>query len=133
MDAGGGPGRSAFEFVKRFNHVESYDYSHGFIESLNKHKSEFLNEDQANRLIGYQGDAHEQDKIAKKPTYNMILGCNLIDRLIRPTDWVKQSVEQMTPNDSVLIISSPYTWKREHADPEVWIGGKYQNGQACRT
>ena len=45
IDAGGGPGRSAFEFIKKFKHVESYDYSHGFIESLNKHKSEFLNED----------------------------------------------------------------------------------------
>ena len=45
MDAGGGPGRSAFEFVKEFKHVESYDYSHGFIESLNKHKSDFLNDD----------------------------------------------------------------------------------------
>ena len=74
-----------------------------------------------------------EKKTTKKEHYNLILGCNLIDRLTDPTSWVQQSVEQMAPNDGVLVIASPYTWKREHADPEVWIGGKYVEGQPCRT
>ena len=39
----------------------------------------------------------------------------------------------MAPEDGVFVVSSPYTWKREHADPEVWIGGKMKDGKPYHT
>ena len=41
-------------------------------------------------LISYQGDSHQQEKMTEN-RFDMIFGCNLIDRLHTPIDWIKQS------------------------------------------
>jgi 2-polyprenyl-3-methyl-5-hydroxy-6-metoxy-1,4-benzoquinol methylase len=42
MDAGCGPGRTSYELAREFEHVEALDWSQGFVDMLNKNKSEFL-------------------------------------------------------------------------------------------
>jgi hypothetical protein len=42
-------------------------------------------------LTAYQGDSHIQDEICQLKKFDMIFGCNLIDRLHSPDVWVKQS------------------------------------------
>ena len=133
MDAGAGPGRSSFVLAEVFKHVETFDYSYGFIDMLHKKKPEMLSKEIADRIIGYQGDAHEFKKIARKEHYNLIFNCNLIDRLYNPKTFVEQAVDLLTPDDGVLIISSPYTWKTEHTKIQDWIGGKHVDGEPYRT
>ena len=33
----------------------------------------------------------------------------------------------------LLIISSPYTWKPEHTNPDNWIGGLEREGRELTT
>merc|ERR1712179_236487 len=42
MEAGCGPGRTAFELCKTFETVEAFDYSQNFIDSLHRHVSQYL-------------------------------------------------------------------------------------------
>ena len=42
-------------------------------------------------LIAYQGDSHIQQEICREKKFDMIFGCNLIDRLHSPEVWVQMS------------------------------------------
>ena len=66
--------------------VEAYDYSQGFVDMMkNQQEKRGLT-----NLISYQGDSHQQQKMTENK-FDMIFGCNLIDRLHTPIDWIKQS------------------------------------------
>ena len=39
----------------------------------------------------------------------------------------------MLSKTGILVISSPYTWKPEHTDPEKWIGGFVNNEENVYT
>ena len=67
--------------------VEAYDYSQSFVDMLLKVKSD----ENLTNLTAYQGDAHKQQDTASCKKFDLILGCNLIDRLHTPKDWVLQS------------------------------------------
>ena len=94
-------------------------------------------------LICYQGDSHCQDKMSDNK-FDLIFGCNLIDRLHTPITWIKQSkvfanpnkivficflLQEMLTETGILIISSPYTWKPEHTNVENWIGGYLKDAE----
>ena len=65
----------------------AYDYSEGFVQNmLEKAGAAGLN-----NLDGRQGDSHEQDKMYPGVKFDLIFGCNLIDRLHSPQLWVEQS------------------------------------------
>ena len=53
-----------------------------------------MKEQQARRhltnLTSYQGDSHDQRNLTQD-TFDLIFGCNLIDRLHSPSVWIKQS------------------------------------------
>ena len=82
------------------------------------------------KIQAYQGDAHEMEKIAHQKEFDLILGCNLIDRLHSPELWINQTKKM---SRGLVIICSPYTWKDIHTPKEKWIGGKYVNGEKCST
>lgn len=128
LDAGCGPGRTAIELCKEFKQVEGYDYSHGFIKMMEKQKGK----KNLTNLRAYQGDSHQQTQITTLKKFDMIFGCNLIDRLHTPQLWLQQSKEMLT-KDGLLIISSPYTWKPEHTSPDKWIGGFKRDGEDVYT
>ena len=76
--------------------VCAYDYSYGFVENmLCKAKTAGLT-----NLEGRQGDSHAQSEMYPGRQFDLIFGCNLIDRLHTPALWVKQS--------KVIIISLQY-------------------------
>jgi len=118
LDAGCGPGRTAMELCAKFGKVEAYDYSQSFVDMLleQKKKRNLVN------LTTYQGDSHRQKFICQSKEFDLIFGCNLIDRLHSPEQWILQSKEMLSKN-GLLIIASPYTWKPEHTHPKKWIGG----------
>jgi len=123
LDAGCGPGRTAMELCKAFTKVEAYDYSESFVDMmlLNKYLKGL------NNLTAYQGDSHIQNQITTEK-FDLIFGCNLIDRLHTPIEWVKQS-QAMLREGGLLIIASPYTWKPEHTAVENWLGGYHKNAE----
>lgn len=124
LDAGCGPGRTAMELCDEFEKVEGYDYSQGFIDMM----IEQIEKRKLSNLTAYQGDSHKQDEICHEKKFDMIFGCNLIDRLHSPEIWVQQSKAMLSPG-GLLIISSPYTWKPEHTAAEKYIGGFKKDGE----
>ena len=67
--------------------VCAYDYSEGFVENM-KTKAEELN---VSNLEARQGDSHGQLSLYPGRRFDLIFGCNLIDRLHTPNLWVTQS------------------------------------------
>jgi len=86
MDAGCGPGGTALELCSSFNLVEAYDYSQGFVDMMKVHQERRG----LTNLISYQGDSHIQDQLSQNK-FDLIFGCNLIDRLHTPITWIEQS------------------------------------------
>eukprot|EP00090_Calanus_glacialis_P047225 TRINITY_DN9685_c0_g1_i1.p1 TRINITY_DN9685_c0_g1~~TRINITY_DN9685_c0_g1_i1.p1 ORF type:complete len:1465 (-),score=349.19 TRINITY_DN9685_c0_g1_i1:88-4482(-) len=123
LDAGCGPGRTAMELCKVFTKVEAYDYSQSFVDMMLENKSRKGLEN----LTAYQGDSHIQNQLTTEK-FDLIFGCNLIDRLHTPIDWVKQS-QAMLREGGLLIIASPYTWKPEHTPNDKWLGGYLKDAE----
>merc|ERR1719367_1060203 len=116
MEAGCGPGRTAFELCKMFKKVEAFDYSQNFIDSLQNHKAQFLpTSEMSEKITAYQGDAHEMKATARLPEFDLILGCNLIDRLHTPKTWINQAKEMCK---GLIIVCSPYTWQTNRTATE---------------
>jgi len=86
LDAGCGPGRTAMELCKAFKNVEAYDFSQSFVDMMLENKDL----KGLHNLHAYQGDSHIQNKLTTGK-FDLIFGCNLIDRLHTPIEWVKQS------------------------------------------
>lgn len=66
--------------------VEAYDYSQGFVDMMKEHQTRR----QLTNLTCYQGDSHQQRTLTQD-SFDLIFGCNLIDRLHTPSVWIKQS------------------------------------------
>ncbi|XP_057311153.1 uncharacterized protein LOC130648998 isoform X1 [Hydractinia symbiolongicarpus] len=128
LDAGCGPGRTAIELCQHFKQVMAYDYSQGFVDLMQKSKAD----KKLANLSARQGDSHKQVEMYADQKFDLIVGCNLIDRLHSPKDWVLQS-KAMLSSKGLLVIASPYTWKSEHTNVENWIGGFKKDGEDFYT
>lgn len=67
--------------------MEAYDSCLGFVDVLRRRALK----QGARNLKVFQGDAHHQLELCEPKKYDLILGCNLIDRLHSPKEWVLQS------------------------------------------
>jgi len=123
LDAGCGPGRTALELCEKFDNVEAYDYSQGFVDMMNDN----MKKRGISNLKAYQGDSHKQAELTSEK-FDLIFGCNLIDRLHNPESWLRQS-KQMLRVGGLLVISSPYTWRDEHTNMDKWVGGFLKDGE----
>jgi SAM-dependent methyltransferase len=141
IDCGCGPGRTAFEFTKHFQHVEGFDYADGFVEMMVEEKDKYIANHANSTFQAYQGDAHcllgaeGSAPTVKSPagSYDLILGCNLIDRLHTPKAWVRDCRKMLlgedggagssSKNPKILVVASPYTWKPDHTATANWLGG----------
>jgi 5-histidylcysteine sulfoxide synthase len=123
LDAGCGPGGTALELCKSFGKVEAYDYSQSFVDMMKEQQERR----HLTNLTCYQGDSHVQSSLTEDK-FDLIFGCNLIDRLHTPSAWITQSKE-MLRTGGLLIVSSPYTWRPEHTAVENWVGGYLKDGE----
>ncbi|MEC9319171.1 MAG: SAM-dependent methyltransferase, partial [Pseudomonadota bacterium] len=64
--------------------------------------------------------------------YDLILAANLIDRLYKPSLFLKQVHERLNAG-GILVLTSPYTWLEEHTEKEEWIGGFKKDGESFTT
>jgi len=140
LDAGSGPGRVAIELGQYFGKVEAFDYSDPFVDMMKKK----ITEKGIKNVIPYQADAHDLLNSVKEPNpegkFDLIFNCNLIDRLHTPIKFLEDAVKLLKKptqgaenGGGLLIIASPYTWKKEHCKIENWIGGKYRDAEKYFT
>ena len=66
--------------------MEAYDYSQGFVDMMPAQQERRG----LDNLVCYQGDSHRQTDMTHNK-FDLIFGCNLIDRLHTPIDWIQQS------------------------------------------
>ena len=67
--------------------MKAYDYSQGFVDSmLQKAATKGLR-----NLVACAGDSHKQKELYPDMKFDLIFGCNLIDRLHTPQQWIEQS------------------------------------------
>ena len=78
----------------------------------------------------WQGDAHNLKPQFKD--YDLVLACNLIDRLYDPRKFLVNIRERMTPG-GLLVLFSPYTWLEEFTPREQWLGGRKVDGESVTT
>ena len=45
--------------------------------------------------------------------FDLVLGCNLIDRLPDPLKWIELTKQKVSKN-GVIIICDPYSWLEEY-------------------
>ena len=52
--------------------------------------------------------------------FDLILAANLIDRVPRPTDLLRE-IKRLVRPDGHIILASPYTWLEEFTPSENWL------------
>lgn len=149
LDLGCAVGRSSFELARDFSQVVALDYSDAFIDAANeiKRDSELdyqrwetgkyrtrltASVDEAidrDRLTFLQGDAANLDALSIFDTtapFDAILLSNLLCRLSRPEDCLKQFVEsdKYLRSGGILVITSPNTWMEQYTDPDKFLDGE---------
>ena len=78
--------------------VCAYDYSEGFVENMKRKATELT----VCNLEATQGDSHAQQALYPGRRFDLIFGCNLIDRLHTPQSWVSQS--KVSPYKPTLLV-----------------------------
>ena len=153
LDLGCATGRAAFELAHFCDFVTGIDFSARFIKvghemqekgrikyalpeegKLVSYHEKTLEElglaDVQQKVEFWQGDAHNLKPQFKD--YDLVLACNLIDRLYEPSRFLTNIRERMT-SGGVLVLFSPYTWLEEFTPVEQWLGGKKVDGENVTT
>lgn len=140
LEVGAGPGRSAIELSKVFEHVDAGDYSQSFVDVAQRlitdgeiHWSMMVDRT-ANTVVERSVSAKDlevgsvsfsqMDALALPKSltgYDLICGFNLIDRLAKPKDFLLAARQKLNPG-GLLVIASPYTWQEEFTDRSEWLG-----------
>jgi 2-polyprenyl-3-methyl-5-hydroxy-6-metoxy-1,4-benzoquinol methylase len=64
--------------------------------------------------------------------FHIVLGANLIDRLVNPQHFLKEIGKRIVPG-GFLVLCSPYTWMADYTPKENWVGGKQVGGENLFT
>jgi 5-histidylcysteine sulfoxide synthase/putative 4-mercaptohistidine N1-methyltranferase len=153
LDLGCAVGRATFELGREFTHVTGLDFSARFIKMAidlkekgriryvlpeegeivsyhEKRLSDFGLDGTQSRVEFFQGDACNLKLLYTG--YNLVLACNLIDRLYDPTVFL-ETIHERLVSGGLLIITSPYTWLDEFTKRDKWLGGFRKDGENVTT
>jgi 5-histidylcysteine sulfoxide synthase/putative 4-mercaptohistidine N1-methyltranferase len=153
LDLGCAVGRATFELARQFTHVTGLDYSARFIKTAVELKergsvryvlpeegeivsyrekllSEFGLDSIRDRVDFFQADACNLKTLFTG--YDLVLACNLIDRLYDPATFLA-TIHERINEGGLLIITSPYTWLEEFTQRDKWIGGLRKDGENVTT
>lgn len=153
LDIGCACGRTALELARHFDHVDGMDFSHTFVNKCRDvirdgvaryarpEEGELVSYQErslaalglteaASRVAFSQGDAC--DLAPDYRDYDLVLAGNLIDRLYKPSLFLK-NIHQRINDLGLLVIASPYTWLEEYTPKEEWLGGYLKDGQPYST
>jgi putative 4-mercaptohistidine N1-methyltranferase len=154
LDIGCAVGRASFELSIKYKEVVGIDFSARFIQIAAKLQksgkakykipkegdlvdycqidlNDLLGSESRGSVNFLQGDACNLSP--KHGQFDLVLACNLIDRLAHPAKFVHDIDSFINPH-GYLIIVSPYTWLTEFTDKENWLGGfKGKDGENVTT
>ncbi len=153
LDLGCATGRSSFELARYFDHVTGVDFSARFIRVghdmqqagsirytmaregelvsyYEKKLADFGLENLNEKVEFWQGDAHNLK--TQLTDYDLVLACNLIDRLYNPAKFLEHIAGRINPG-GLLVLLSPYTWLEEFTPKENWLGGHKIDGENVTT
>jgi 5-histidylcysteine sulfoxide synthase/putative 4-mercaptohistidine N1-methyltranferase len=153
LDLGCAVGRATFELAREFEHVTGLDNSARFIRMAvdlkekgyiryvlpeegeivsyrEKFLSEFGLDGVKEKVDFFQADACNLKTLYSG--YDLVLACNLIDRLYDPAKFLTTIHERINPG-GLLILTSPYTWIEEFTKRDRWIGGFRKDGENVTT
>ena len=138
LDLGCAVGRSTFELARWADEVVGIDLSSQFISAAQTVQRtgqidiKILEEGERYTTVTRQldtdldrskcrflvGDAlRPPDKIG---TFDLVLAVNLIDRVARPMDLLRE-IKRLVRTNGHLILASPYTWLEEFSPRENWL------------
>ncbi len=78
---------------------------------------------------------YQADACNLKPLYtgyDLVLACNLIDRLYDPARFLTMIHERIN-RGGFLVLTSPYTWLEEFTRKDKWLGGFRKDGENLTT
>jgi putative 4-mercaptohistidine N1-methyltranferase len=153
LDIGCAVGRASFELARHFDHVTGVDFSarlinlgvqmaeRGVVRYTITDEGELVHYEErrldqlglselADKVEFMQGDACNLKSIYRD--YDLILAANLIDRLYRPSQFLRTIHERLNPG-GILVLASPYTWLEEHTEKSDWLGGFKKDGESFTT
>lgn len=153
LDLGCATGRATFELARFCDHVTGIDFSARFIrvghhlrqkgytryaipeegELVSYHERSLADmdlEDVRDKVEFWQGDAHNLKE--QFTGYDLVLACNLIDRLYDPTRFIDHIAGRIN-SGGLLVLLSPYTWLEEFTPKDKWLGGLKIDGENVTT
>ncbi len=153
LDLGCATGRSTFELARFCDQVTGIDFSARFIKvghemqqkgsiryaiaregKLVSYHEKYLDQfnlgETKDRVEFWQGDAHNLKE--QFTNYDLVLACNLVDRLYHPSRFLSHISERMNKG-AFLVLLSPYTWLEEFTPLEHWLGGRKVDGENRTT
>jgi len=153
LDLGCATGRATFELARFCDHVTGIDFSARFIRvGLDMKEKGFIRYTTTveGELVAYhekslaelgldgvtdkvefrQGDAHNLKE--QFTGYDLVLACNLIDRLYEPARFLEHISGRINPG-GLLVLMSPYTWLEEFTPRDKWLGGLKIDGENVTT
>lgn len=153
LDVGCAVGRTTFELAHECPDVTGLDFSARFIQvgiqlrqkgrfsyaltdegDLRTFRTASLADldlkDAAQRVQFFQADACNMK--ALYTDYDLVVAANLIDRLYEPRKFLEDLTSRVRPG-GLLVLTSPYTWLKEHTSHDQWLGGVYRDGEKWTT
>jgi SAM-dependent methyltransferase len=150
VDIGGAVGRFAFEMTRKSDFVIGLDNSVTFVETardlmLNRGRRVFLMEEGfLTREVALRLPAQwDMDKIEfvvadalalpfRSRSFSALAGLNLIDKVPRPMDHFKEMNRTALERGAQFLFSDPFSWSKDVAPEESWLGGKETGPYAGR-
>jgi putative 4-mercaptohistidine N1-methyltranferase len=138
LDLGCAVGRSTFELARWADQVMGVDLSSKFVaaaqamQKAGEVEVHILEEGQrftaVTRRLDPQIDRSRceffvEDALqipAEWGTFDLVLAANLVDRVSRPADLLKE-LKRLVSKEGHLILASPYTWLEEFTPRENWL------------
>eukprot|EP00127_Corallochytrium_limacisporum_P005128 Clim_evm34s199 gene=Clim_evmTU34s199 len=147
-EVGCGTGRTSFELAQFFKEVTGLDLSARYIQNAVK----LLDNGRLRYQIQDEGDIYQYKEIKlTKPSnaiefmqvdpcnmlehysnYDVIVACNLIDRLYEPQKFISM-VHQRLRNNGLLVVVSAHDWKAETTPMQNWLGAQKIDGENLTT
>ena len=138
LDLGCAVGRSTFELTRWADEVIGIDLSSQFVAAAQAIKEagevqiRILEEGQRSTVVTRRMDPQIDrskcrffvgDALQVSPefgSFDLILAANLIDRVPRPADLLRE-IKRLARADGHVILASPYTWLEEFTSRENWL------------
>ena len=138
LDLGCAVGGSTFELARWADEVIGIDLSSQFIaaaqamQEAGEVQIRILEEGQRSTVVTRRLDPEIDrskcrffvgDALQVSPglgSFDLILAANLIDRVPRPADLLKE-IKRLVRSDGHVILASPYTWLEEFSPRENWL------------